>query len=132
MSRNSDLGVVDEPWSDLATIAEVELWIAQYDQTLQQHIGKSPSAGHGVCLQLAAGGAIYLHTTGDGDIIVDLEPDAAWVAPVITAATRAPAPPGQLWVLPGDVLTQLIFGLNPLIVSSRLVLDHRFRARYSF
>lgn len=130
MSQNSEPAAIDQPWSDLATIAEVELWIAQYDQTLQQHVGKAPAAGQGVCFQLAAGGVIYLHTNGDGDIILDLEPDAAWVIPVIIAATRVLAPPSRLWVLPGDVLIPLIFGLNPLIASARVVRNHPFRMQY--
>lgn len=117
----------EKAWKDLATIADAELWIAAHDQELQQHVTKSYSSGHGICLTLAAGGLIYLHTTGDGDVVLDVTDDAAWTAPVITAATGAPAPVSQIWVLSGDKLTQLILGLNSLVSSSRIVLNHRFR-----
>ena len=55
--------------------------------------------------------------------------EAAWVAPLLTAATGCPAPAGQIWQLPAEVLTQLIFGLNSLIGASRLVLHHDFRIK---
>jgi len=129
MYQSSEGSANKEPWRDLSTIAEVELWITQYDQGLQQSVGKHGSSGHGVCFELAAGGNVYLHTTSDGDVVLDLEPEAAWIAPVITAATGVIPGKTQLWVLPGDVLVQLIFGLNPLIAYSRAVLEHRFRTR---
>ncbi len=121
--------LVERSWRDLPTIADVELWIVEHDLELQRHVTRSYSTGHGICFTLAAGGEIYLHTTGDGDVVLDVTPEAAWAAPVITAATRVPAPSSQMWVLPGDVLTQLVLGLNSLILSSRLVLSHQFRAR---
>ena len=119
----------EKPWHDLASIADVELWVIEHDQALQQNITKAYSTGHGSCFTLAAGGEIYLHTTGDGDIVLDVTPEATWAAPVITAATRVPQPASQIWVLPGDVLTQLILGLNSLIASSRIVLHHNFKAK---
>ncbi len=122
----------DRPWKDLATIADVDLWIAEHDQELQRYVTKSYSTGHGICFTLAAGGDIFLHTTGDGDVVLDVTPDAAWAAPVISAATGLPAPRTEIWVLPGDVLTQLILGLNSLIASSRIVVGHNFRARRAF
>ncbi len=138
MFRNSDSDsapvpeFIEEPWNELSDIAEVELWIMQLDQRLQQVVERSYTLGHGIRLALVAGGSITVQTTGDGDVVLDIDADATWVTPVITAATRIPAPVGQLWVLPGDVLAQLIFGLNTLIGSSRLVLDHRMRARRPF
>ena len=121
---------VDIPWEGLPTLVEVDLWIAGHDFELQQRIANtSYPAGQGICFTLAAGGEIYLHTTGEGDILLDVTSDAAWAAPVITAATRVPAPVSQIWVLPGDTLTQLILGLNSLIASSRIVLSHRFKGR---
>lgn len=129
MSQNSETTEFEQHWSALTSIADAELWIAQYDQALQQAIGQAPSIGHGVCFTLTAGGALYLHTTSYGDLVLDLEPDADWVAPVIAAATHTQAPSTQLWILPGDSLTQLILGLNPLIASTRLVRQHRFRGR---
>ncbi len=117
----------DRPWQDLPTISDVELWVLEHDQELQRYVDRNRSAGHGICLTLEAGGEMYLHTNGDGDIVLDLGADAAWVAPVIAAATHVPTPAGLVWLLPGDVLVQLILGLNMLVASSRIVLNHRFR-----
>jgi hypothetical protein len=58
-----------------------------------------------------------------------VDPEAAWAAPLVSAATGAAAPKGQIWVLLDEVLTQLVLGLSPLIASSRLVLEHDFRIR---
>lgn len=131
-SAATDLPLPPEetPWVGLPTIVEADLWIAGHDYELQQRIAStSYPAGHGICFTLAAGGEIYLHTTGDGDVLLDVTSDAAWAAPVITAATRVAAPVSQIWVLPGDTLTQLILGLNSLIASSRIVLSHHFKGR---
>lgn len=120
----------DRPWKDLSTIADVEQWIVEYDQDLQRHLSdRQPSGGHGICFTLVDASEIYLHTNGDGDVVLDVSADAAWAAPVITAATGAVAPTTQIWLLPGDALTQLILGLNSLIATSRIVLSHQFRAR---
>lgn len=120
----------DRPWKDLSTIADVEQWIAEYDQDLQRHLSdRQASGGHGICFTLVDASEIYLHTNGDGDIVLDLTPDAAWAGPVITAATGAPASTSQLWLLPGDTLTQLVLGVNSLIATSRIVLTHSFRAK---
>lgn len=120
----------DIAWESLPTIVEVDLWIAGHDHELQQRIANTAyPAGQGICFTLVAGGEIYMHTTGDGDILLDVTPDAAWAAPVITAATRVQVPLAQIWVLPGDTLTQLILGLNSLIACSRIVLAHRFKGR---
>jgi hypothetical protein len=39
----------------LETPADVELWIEEHNQALQQHIGKNET-GYGVCFTLAEGG----------------------------------------------------------------------------
>ena len=120
----------DRPWKALSTIADVEQWVAEYDQDLQRHLGERPAGGgHGICFTLVDASEIYLHTNGDGDVVLDVTADADWAAPVITAATGVAAPTTQIWLLPGDVLTQLILGLNSLIASSRIVLLHAFRAK---
>jgi len=117
------------PWSGLETPADVELWIEEHNQALQQHIGKHET-GYGVCFTLAEGGEIYMQTTQDGALILDVTPEAAWVAPLIMAAARVQeAPPGQLWVLPDDKLVQLMIGLSGLIASSILVVGHHFGVR---
>ena len=117
------------PWSGLETPADVELWIEEHNQALQQHIGKNET-GYGVCFTLAEGGEIYLQTTQDGHLVLDVTDEAAWVAPLIMAAARvSEAPVGSLWVLPDDKLVQLMIGLSGLIASSILVVGHNFGLR---
>ncbi|HEX9174295.1 MAG TPA: hypothetical protein VF861_16720, partial [Telluria sp.] len=71
---------------------------------------------------------IFMQTAGDA-VMLDVEPDAAWVAPLIVAATGAEPPAGQLWTLPEDKLIQLIVGLSTLVESTTLVTGHRFASR---
>jgi hypothetical protein len=112
------------PWTGLETPQDAELWIEEHNRSLQEHIGPQET-GYGVCFTLAEGGNIYLQSSGDA-IILDVEPDAAWVAPLITAATGAEAPRAQVWVLPEDKLVQLIIGLSSLVASTTLVSGHKF------
>ncbi|HEX5343843.1 MAG TPA: hypothetical protein VFX55_15225 [Duganella sp.] len=117
------------PWSGLETPADVELWIEEHNQALQQHIGKNET-GYGVCFTLAEGGDIYLQTTQDGHLVLDVTEEAEWVSPLIMAAARVQeAPSGRLWVLPDDKLVQLMIGLSGLIASSILVVGHNFGLR---
>lgn len=115
------------PWTHLETPQDVEGWIDEHNRALMEHIGPQET-GVGVCLTLAEGGDVYLQTTGDA-VILDVEPDAAWIAPLIMAATQAEAPRGQVWVLPDDKLIQLIVGLSSLIASTTLVSGHNFAGR---
>ena len=119
----------ERPWIDLKTTYDVETWIDHYNRDLQRAVEKKNASGYGICFQLAAGGEIYMHTTPDGDVLLDVMPEAEWIAPLITAATHVDAPPSQIWNLPGHALTQLIFGLSSLIVSTRIVLQHDFKIR---
>lgn len=116
------------PWTPLTTPQDVEGWIDEHNRSLAEHIGPQET-GYGVCFTLTEGGNIYMQTTGDA-VVLDVEPDAAWVAPLIVAATRTAEPAGQLWVLPDDKLVQLIIGLSSLVHSTTLISGHRFgRAR---
>ncbi|MEB0138832.1 MULTISPECIES: hypothetical protein [unclassified Undibacterium] len=117
----------EQAWLLLENAYEVEAWLELHDRELQQVVAKNSVAGHGVCFTLLHGGELYLHTNSDGDILLDLSPEAAWIAPVVTAVTQVEAPRAQIWLLRGHLLTQLILGLNSLIASSRLVLRHEFR-----
>lgn len=119
----------EHPWVSLETGLEVEAWMDLHNRELQEAIGSQPSVGHGVCFTLAHGGEIYLHTNSDGDVLLDVTPEAEWIAPIISATTQAAVPRGQIWILPQHVLMQLILGLNPLIATSRLVLRHAYRMR---
>lgn len=119
----------EHPWVMLESIPELEGWMELHNQELQQLIGKKAAHGQGICFRLIHGGEVYLHTNSDGDILLDLTPEAAWAAPVITAVTQVQPPRGQIWALPQHVLIQLIAGLNSLIATSRLVIRHEFPGR---
>jgi len=112
------------PWTPLETPQDVELWIEEHNRCMQELIGPKET-GVGVCFTLAPGGDIYMQTAADA-VILDVEPDAQWVAPLIIAATGAGQPAGQIWVLPDDKLVQLIVGLSSLVESTTLVTGHNF------
>lgn len=119
------------PWIVLQNVHEVETWIETYNRELQAVVWRNNvnamNAGQGICFALELGGEIYLHTTAEGQILLDVSEEAAWVSPVVSAATGVPPPAGSYWVLPYDTLTQLILGLSGLIASSQFVLKHEYR-----
>lgn len=115
------------PWIALHSPQDVEAWIDEHNRSMMEHIGPHES-GAGVCFTLAEGGNVYLQTTADA-VILDVEPEAAWIAPLIMAATQAEQPRGQVWVLPDDKLIQLILGLSSLVESTTLVAGHNFGGR---
>lgn len=112
------------PWTQLDTPQDVELWIADHDQSLRELIAPEET-GVGVCFTLGVGGNLYMQTGADA-VLLDVDADAAWIAPLITAATGVEAPRGNYWVLPDDKLIQLIVGLSSLVESTTLVSGHRF------
>jgi hypothetical protein len=128
---------ITRPWIHLDSSGDVEGWIESYNRDLRRTLepnqaesrSSGVSQGQGICFVLAAGGEIYLHTTGDGDVLLDVTPEAEWATPVIVAATGTPAPPSQIWALPAHALTQLVMGLSMLIESTRIVTRHDFRRR---
>lgn len=115
------------PWIHLETPQDVELWIDEHNLAMQELI-KPQETGYGICFTLAEGGNIYMQTAEDA-VVLDVEEDAAWVAPLIVAATGAEAPRGHYWLLPADKLTQLVLGLSSLVASTTLVVGHRFGSR---
>lgn len=115
------------PWDGLETPHDVELWIEEHNQAMQELISPKET-GAGIRFSLTVGGAITMQTAADA-VILDVDPDAAWVAPLIIAATGAEPPKGQLWILPADKLVQLILGLSSLVESTILVTGHNFGAR---
>jgi len=117
----------EQAWIDLTTTQDVEDWIVRFDSDLQRCINATNPTGYGICFCLGQGGQVFMSTT-EGAILLDVTPEAEWVAPVITAATGIEAPRGQMWVLPDDKLTQLVLGLSSLIASTRMVLSHRYKA----
>jgi hypothetical protein len=115
------------PWIHLETPQDVELWIAEHDQALQELI-KPQETGYGVRFTLAEGGNITMQTHEDA-IQLDVDDEASWVSPLISAATGAEAPRGSYWLLPADKLIQLVIGLSSLVASTTLVVGHRFGSR---
>ncbi len=119
--------LTEHPWISLESGPDVEAWMDLQHRELQQALGSKPVSGQGICLTFLHGGELYLHTNSDGDVLMDLTPEAEWVTPVLSAVTGQMPPRGQLWCLPGHVLIQLILGLNSLVASSRLVLQHHYK-----
>lgn len=128
--KNDELS--PRPWIVLNTTYDVEAWIDSYNRDLQRAIENKNLTGYGICFSLAEGGDIYLHTTPDGDVLLDVTPEAEWVSPLISAATNVATPSSQIWALPGHTLTQLVLGLSPLIAATRIVLRHDFKIRKSW
>lgn len=118
------------PWIDLRSPHEVEAWIDAHNRSMQENV-RANETGYGVCFTLAAGGDIYLQTSADGAVILDVTPDAEWVAPLIMAAAQCAAPAASVWVLPDDKLIQLIVGLSSLVATTTLVVGHDFGRRKS-
>jgi hypothetical protein len=115
------------PWIHLETPQDVELWIAEHDQALQELI-KPQETGYGVRFTLAEGGNITMQTHEDA-IQLDVDDEARWVTPLISAATGVEPPRGAYWLLPADKLIQLVIGLSSLVASTTLVVGHRFGSR---
>jgi hypothetical protein len=126
MSRHAS---PDHAWVSLESPQDVEAWMDLHDRELKKLLDHQPGSignGCGACFSLIHGGEIFMHTNSDGDILLDVTPEAQWVSPVICACTGAQAARGQIWILPQHVLIELILGLNSLIASSKLVLRHEF------
>ncbi len=119
----------ERPWIVLNNSYDMEAWIDQFNRELQQAVTKPHAGSHGMCLRLTHGGEIFLHTAAEGEVLLDLTPEAEWAAPVIAAATGIAPPPARIWCLPGASLTQLLLGLSTLIEATRIVTDHDFRIR---
>jgi hypothetical protein len=117
-------------WEPLATPQDVELWIAEHNQSMQENISLTET-GCGICFGLTEGGQIFLQTGADGAVILELTAEAEWVAPLISAAAQVEASHSSLWILPDDKLIQLVLGLSSLIATSMLVVGHRFGAKRS-
>lgn len=123
------------PWIVLQTTYDVEAWIDQANRRLQRLMSDSAGnqrlrgEGAGICFGLEHGGEIFTHTSQEGELLLDVTEDAAWVRPVIVAVTGQDAPPGTVWRLPGECLTELLCSMSNLISTTRLVMQHDFRIR---
>lgn len=114
------------PWMHLLTPYEAEAWIENFNRDLQQLVPEGNASGYGVCFSLAQGGDIFLHTTQEGEVLLDVTPDAQWAAPVVTAAVNVAPPDGQIWHFSEDKLIQFVLGLSSLVASATMVLRHDF------
>jgi hypothetical protein len=132
MSINDTSDHEERPWIVLKTTYDVEAWIDQFNRNLQRVSSNAHANGYGICFCLTHGGEIFMHTTPDGEVLLDVTDEAAWVAPVITSATGMAAPHSSIWQLPGDTLTQLLFGLSGLIASTRMILQHDYRVKRTY
>ena len=117
------------PWEHLETPYDVELWIDEHNRSMQDNIRPAES-GYGIRFCLTEGGDIFMQTSADGAVILDVTAEAEWVAPLISAATRVEPPVASLWILPDDKLIQLVLGLSSLIATSTLVVGHHFGVRH--
>lgn len=115
------------PWIHLETPQDVELWIDEHNAALQELV-QPQETGVGICFALAEGGTVTMQTTADA-VLLDVDQDAEWIAPLITAATGAEPPRGRVWILPDDRLVQLILGLSTLVLNTTLVVGQSFGAR---
>ncbi len=120
---------IERPWIVLKTTYDVETWIDHQNRAIQQLVNSNKANGWGICFGLSEGGEIFLHTTSEGDVLLDVTPEAEWVAPLIAVATQVDMPVTRIWALPGDRLTQLVFGLSSLIATTRLVAEHNFNMK---
>jgi hypothetical protein len=118
----------ERPWIHLTTTYDVEAWIDGCNKDLQRFIKEPNATGYGVCFCLVHGGEMYMHST-EGAILLDVTPEAEWIAPVFTEATGIAAPRSQIWTLPDDKLTELLLGLSSLIASTRMVAQHNYKAK---
>lgn len=114
------------PWLHLLTPEEAGAWIDNFNRDLQQALPQGNASGYGVCFSLAEGGDIFLHTTQEGYVLLDVTPEAQWAAPVIAAAAHITPPDTQIWHFPDDRLIQFVLGLSMLVASTTMVLQHDF------
>lgn len=126
------------PWIVFKSTYDIEAWIEQANRRLQRLLADMPqrmgaqSPGQGICFTLVHGGELYTHSSPEGELWLDLSDDAAWVRPVVAAVAGDDVPAGSIWRLPGEALTELLYGLNSLIESTRIVLQHDFRIKKRF
>jgi len=135
-STNRNDGAVDElaerPWIHLETTHDVESWVSNYDWDLRRHAAQSGASEVAICFRLEHGGEIVVQTMPEGEVRLEVPPEAEWAIPLISAATGVQASGTAIWTLPADVLTQLVLGLSSLIASVRPVAIARKRQRITW
>lgn len=119
----------ETPWIVLSTTYDVEMWIEHQNRRLQKYAESSRPERCGLRFRLDQGGSFYLHSMQDGTLILDLSDEAAWITPLLVAATHVAPPQGMRWQLPGECLVQLVLGLSPLLAATAFVTDHDYGIR---
>ena len=118
------------PWQLLHGVDDAEIWVAnsnlELNFYLEQNRHSTEPHGQGMCFGLELGGEIYLHTTSEGMLLLDVSEEAQWAAPIIAACAGVDVARGQIWILPENTLIQLILGLNSLVATSSIILQHSF------
>jgi len=122
------------PWLWLDGVDDAEVWIAnsnlELNFYLEQDRGAGLPSGQGICFELELGGQIFIHTTSEGMILLDVTEAADWTTPILSACTNSHPARGRIWVLPENTLIQLILGLNSLIKSYAIVMQHDYGMRF--
>jgi len=122
------------PWLNLEGVDDAEVWIANSNLELNFYLEQDRHAGmpvgQGICFELELGGEIFIHTTSEGMILLDVTEAAEWITPILSACTGSKPAQGRIWVLPENTLVQLVLGLNSLIRTYRIVLQHQFGMRF--
>lgn len=133
IKNDSDEFTKASPWIHLQTTYDVEAWVDNFNHDLKRLIPQKErlDTSHGICFLLTEGGEIFLHTTSEGEIVLDVTPEADWIVPVLEAVTGLQQQGTQIWKIPGYLLTQLLLGMSSLIGSTKIVLKHDFRFNLS-
>lgn len=119
----------ERPWIKWESTYDVETWIDGYNRNLQRLVKDPRATGYGICFSLEPGGEIFLHTTQEGEVLIDVPPEAEWITPLLERITDSELPASQIWTMPVDKLTQFILGLSSLTRATRMVMNHDFKIR---
>jgi hypothetical protein len=119
----------ERPWIKWESTYDVEAWIDHYNRDMKRLVKDPRATGYGICFILEPGGEIFLHTTPEGEMLIDVPEEAEWIAPLLEKVTGSEPPTAQIWVMPVESLTQLIFGISSLTKATRMVVNHDFRMK---
>src|SRR5690606_21268719 len=86
-NENDDVGEdIERPWIVLKDTYDIETWIDHQSRYLQRRLaGGRADTGYGIGFRLTAGGEIYMHTSPEGIVLLDVTEEAEWIAPLIVA-----------------------------------------------
>jgi len=82
------------PWTLLNGVDDAEVWVANSNLELNYFLEQDRNAGmpvgQGICFNLSLGGDVYLHTTSEGMILLDVTEEADWVRPILCKTGQGP------------------------------------------